>query len=324
MKVLADLLLVLAALPLLHLVVRARPMRGESFVGMHLLTLPIALVLAFAWGIHLAVEPLPWPSANVLLWVFWPGHVVAMVVLPMAAYGGRGAQFARVACVAALAAAALIGHGGAWNAALPVVGAAVTAMLGAGGTLAVLLPLLQLVRRKIPFRLRRGPREPSEFERTQAEFQRDAWQKVPADAGVEVLLGFTRSFAPEVQGECLERLRTRADLVPALGAVLTGECPDDALHYVVHQFPHPRGPLAPAVAAMLAARRREIERNIARGDDQLPVFTVGALECGLAVLEDGGDILGELTAWRELLGRVRGGAPFAKTLARWMRKFAPA
>src|SRR5690349_10072122 len=82
---------------LLMMALRGRPTRGESFVGAHLVTGPVALVF-YAGTVMVLWPMLPRTAMAVALLVLLsPGFVVGMTFLPLIAYGRRNARLAKVA-----------------------------------------------------------------------------------------------------------------------------------------------------------------------------------------------------------------------------------
>ena len=315
MLLLADVLLALGGLAFSVLVVTARPVRPEGFVGLHLITVPIALVLTAAVGCVWFATPLPWRWANVLLPCLLPGLAVALTVLPYAAFQRRGAALAQLGAVLVVLAAFAFAHGSAVAPGLATAAACLLAAVGLAGSFGIAAPLWQLVRRRLPLRLRRRRRAalPSAFELAEAEVQRAQWALAAAHADVPTLLAFARSFAPEVRQQCLDRLARRPDLAVALAGCLRGPEPGDALHYVRNDYPRSRAELGPMVAAMLAAR---LDSASAPTD----FLTFAALECGITVLRDGGDVRRELAAWQQRLQASPEAAAAAKVLRRELRR----
>lgn len=318
----ADLLLLLAGAPLVLFALSARsPQRPENFTGAHVITGPMAIGMALAWALHLFAAPLPSTLANVLLALTWPGYVVALTLLPLAAHGRRRAWAAKLACVFAAAAILLLGHGAALHPMAPWTGAVGIALLGLGGTLLVAQPWLRRLRHTLGRFVPSGPRAPSAFDAGQSAWQREQWQQLPPDADVPALLAHTRSLAPDVRQACLARLAARDDLATAVTALLEGSEPEGVLHYLAHDYPRPRAPLAAATAAMLARVRAKWIGRLRKDRDPRPWTgeVVPALECGIAVLRDGGDVRAELDAWQRELATLPPLADLAKELARLLR-----
>lgn len=322
MTPIADLLCGLAAVPLLLLLVTARPMRPEYFMGTHLVSGPIALVLAASWALHLVATPLPGILPNVVLGLLWPGFVIMMTGLPWSAYRNRKANGVKLACVAILLAPVALGHGAAWHPFVPWLGGALIALVGLSGTWVV---VGQFVRRRVfKLLLMTGlvRRPPSQFDEGQRKVQRERWKALPVDAPVSELLGFARSLAPEVRKEALERLAARADLEAAVATALQRSDLWAAYLYVVQDYPRSRAPLAPTVVALLSERRKQWTDRLSADANAVPDTgeIMPFLECALAILRDGGAVSAELAAWKDLLAAHRKLAGLAKELARAIRK----
>lgn len=318
----ADLVLLLAGGPLLLWALLARPTRGENLTGAHRITAPMAIGMALAWALLLAGAPLPSRPGNLLLALLWPGYVVALTLLPLAAHARRGAWLARLACALAIAATLLLGHGPVLHPILGWIGAAGIAAFGLGGTFVLAEPWLRRLWHTCRSYLSSGSRAPSSFEADQAAFQREQWRHLPADASVVDLLEHTRSLAPEVRQECLARLAARDDLATAVAALLQSPEPASVLHYLANDYPRPRAPLAAATAVMLATVRAKWIDRLRKDDSPRPWTgeVVPALECGIAVLRDGGDVRTELEVWQRQLATVPPLADLAAQLARQLRK----
>lgn len=314
---LADGLLALGGISLLVLVAPARPVRPEGLVGLHLITAPIALALtaAVACVWFAAPRPWPWAWANVLLPCSLPGLAVVVTVLPFAAFQRRGAALAKLGAVAVVLAMAAFAHGNAIAAGVAPAAAGLLAAFGLAGSCGIAAPLWQFVRRRLPCRLHLGRRAapPSAWQLAEAAAQRAQWAEAAAHADVPTLLAFARSFAPEVRQQCLDRLARRPDLAVALAGCLRGPEPGDALHYVRHDYPRSRAELGPMVAAMLAAR-------LGSASAPTDFLTFAALDCGIAVLRDGGDVRHELAAWQQRLQARPESAAAAKALRRALRR----
>lgn len=318
----ADLLLLLAGAPLVLFALSARsPQRPENFTGAHLITGPMAIGMALAWALHLIAAPLPSTWANVLLALAWPGFVVTLTMLPLAAHGRGRAWTAKLGCVLAAVSIIVLGHGAALHPAMPRLGAAGIGFFGLGGTLLLAQPWLRPLWHKLRLSRATGPDEPSSFDAKQSAWQREQWQQLPADAGVPALLAHTRSLAPDVRQACLARLAARDDLTTAVAALLEGSDPESVLHYLAHDYPKPRAPLAAATAAMLAGVRTRWVTRLRKDRDKRPWTgeVVPALECGIAVLREGGDVRAELETWQRELATMPPLADLAKELARQLR-----
>lgn len=318
----ADVLCALAGVLLLVMTLPGRSMRGEAFVGAHLVTGPMAL--AFTLG-AVAVQfaaPLPFAWANALLALCWPGVVVGLTFLPLAAYGGRRAPLVKTVMPVVVAAPFLLGHGGAWHAAVPWFGAGALASVGLGGTWVLLEQPLRRWRMRLGRALSASPPEPSAWEREQAEWQRGEWRKVPVAAGVATLLQHARSLAPEVRAACHERLVAHPDLDAALAAELRGPQPAEALWYIAHHYPRSRQVFAAPIRELLASLRATWPERL-RADTHERPWTgdlMPALECAVAVLVAGGDVRAELRAWQQELASLPKFRGMAQELARWLAK----
>lgn len=320
MLVVADVLCALAGASILLLTLTGRPMRGEAFVGAHLVTGPFAIGFVLGAVLVQILAPLPSTAANVLLGLTWPGLLVSMTFLPLAACSPRQAWAVKSVAPLLVGAPFLLGHGGVWHPALPWVGGGVLAAAGLLGTEVVVgHRLRQFGKRLLRFRAKR---EPSAWECSQAEWQRGEWQKVLPDAEVAVLLGHVRSLAPDVQQACHARLLAHPRLEAGLAAELLGENRSAALYYLTHHYPRPLATFAPTMNELLATLRSTWPQRLR--DDPHPRPWTGdlflAMDAAIAVLVAGGDTRAALQAWQTELAAMPKFQAAAKDLARWIRK----
>jgi hypothetical protein len=317
----ADVLCSIAGVLLLLLTLPGRPARGEALVGAHLYTGPVALLYGAGVAFALWVAPLPL-AAVVSLTAALPLVVVGMTFLPLAAHVRGPVRGVKAAMCAVVAAPFAMTHGAELRASLPIAGAVVVAAVAAVTAWELAAPRLRRLGGRALLRLRGGAREPSEWERGQAEWQRGEWARVPTDAGVPVLLSHARSLAPDVRTACHERLAAHADLDAALAAALRGEAPADALWYLAHHHPRSRAAFAAPVAELLARLRTTWPERL-RADPHPRPWTgdlLPALECAVAVLHAGGDVRAELRAWQRELATIPALRGVATELARWLKK----
>lgn len=300
-----------------------RPTRGENMVGTHLITGPMAL--AFTLGallVALATGVTPTALA-VAFYATLPGLAIGMTILPLAAYGRRtGIIKLAVPCV--VAAPFAIGHGAALHPMLPNAGAAVLSLIGAASTWMMLgyrvRRFISSIRHRLFGRFRQ--RAPSGWDLQQGNWQREQWQKVPADASVEQLLPHARALAPDVREACHARLLAHPDLVAGLIAGMQGGDPGMVFWYLTFHYPRAKAPFAKAIGDALAAMRATMPQRL-RHDDHPRPWTgelVPALECATAVLLDGGDVRDELQAWQRELAAMPKFAGLAKQIGRWLKK----
>ncbi len=322
MLLLADVVCAIAAVLLLMMTLRGRPMNGEAFVGAHRITGPFALAFTLGTGLVLVAAPLPSTLANVALGLLLPGTFVAMTFLPFVAYGRRGAWLVKLLMPFVVATPFGLGHGGAVHAMMPWFAAAVLALLSLTTTWSLVGQPLRRWCSRLWHALIPRPHQPSQWELGQMEFHRDAWQKVPEDANVRALLAHARSLAPEVRAACHQRLAAREDLDQALAAELLGANPGEALWYLVNGYPRSRQPFAPTLTALLARLRATWPAKMR--EDPHPRPWTGdlmlVLECSVAVLMAGGDVRAELRSWQAELATMPKFRGQAKELARWLKK----
>lgn len=317
---LAYLLCALAGGLLLVFTLGGRPRNGEAFVGAHLVTGPVAIVFVLGAILVQVAAPLPSTAANVALGLAWPGAIVGLTILPLTAYQRRGARFTKAVTPLLVAAPFAMGHGADLHVALPWCGASALALVGLGGSHVLLAwPLQRLFHR---FTRRFATRQPSEWERSQADWQRSQWQQLPSDASVPILLGHARSLAPDVRTDCHARLAAHPELDAGIAAALLGEHPSDALWYVAHHYPRERAKLAGPLNELLSRLRTTWPRRL-REDPHPNPWTgdlIPAFDCAIAVLAAGGDTRAELSAWQRELAALPKFQKTAKELGRWLQR----
>lgn len=317
MLMLANLFLLLAGVALLLMVVPARPTRGENMMGLHLVVVPIALGMTLGLALGIAAA---WPAEPVSGWwlgLALPGYLVGLVATIFGSYSRRGGRLAKLASIAAGLGAMATANGHLIAPPIQFVGGGIVATVGTI-TYGSLLwwGVVPRLRRFVARRASRGQLD--SFQLGQAQWQRERWQLVAADAGLLQMLEFTRSFDADVKAQCLARIAAMPDLDAAMAALLAGDSAEEALHFLAHQYPHSRAALAPAVAALLDRECAHWQKRARAAAD--PQFRLGNvmnhLESGVAVLRDGGEVGDSLRRWHTFLARL----PHYRDLARQLDK----
>lgn len=297
----ANLLWSIGCLPWLAMVLSAKPTRGENLTGIHVVTGPAALPAALAAALHLLLARDMLGGWTWLGFGALPGHWVAMLALPIVATDRRHGTAVKAFAALAWASIGALGNPLASAPWLPWLGFAPIVVLGFAVYGAALRSPVRRVVSRLP--IARGGRPPSEWELSQAEFQRGEWRRLPPEAGLDQLLPFVRSFAPEVKDECLRRIAARTDLAGAMAAALASDDDSTVLHYVVHHYPRPRRELAAAMSERLDRELARWTTVMARPDGASKWFgnLVGVLDAGVAVLRDGGNVEAPLRRWAHAL-----------------------
>ncbi len=321
MQLLANILWLVGSLPLLAMVLSARPTRGENLTAFHLVTGPAALPPAIAAALHL------WLARDVLgcaVWFGWlavPGAWVSLLAMPAIATERRRAVMTKGIAVSSLVGIGALGnpvHGAPW---LVWVGFAAVVALGAAAyAIAAQLPLRRLAARFAASRRPPGYLDP--WQQGQAEFQRTEWQRLPAEPSVARLLEFVRAFAPEVKAASLDRLASRTRLDEEISALLREQGGDsNVLHYVVHHYPRSRRGLDVAMHHRLEREFDHWTAFLATAEE--PRHWTGnllaILEAGLAITKDGGDVRAPLERWQRSLAKVPSLLAIAKELGKHLR-----
>ncbi len=321
MLVLANLLLLCAAIVLLPLVATARPTRGESMMGFHRITIPIALAMTVALALGLSTE---WQSQALPAWPLYaglPAYLIAVAASPFACFASRGRRLAKLIVLSIVLGTALALNGAmlAPNAQLAggITVLAVEVFAYAAMAYGWLGPKLRRL-----FRVRANRGVPSESELKQGQWQREQWQLLPPDANLLQLLQFARSFDPEVKAQCLLRIRDLPQRDSLLLALLLTPDAADATYYIVHLYPDSRATLAEGMAQILDAEHAEWLRLIKTtkrpNDIKRPIMDL--LECGTAIMMDGGSVKAQMQRWQQLLSGIEPMAGLAREMKRYLKK----
>jgi len=318
---LANLLLIGASAVLLLLTVTARPVKPESFMGFHLITIPLALAMTLALAVGVAAA---WQSTVLPAWPLYaalPAYLVTLVALPFECFGGRAARRAKLLVVIMIAGTALAMNGALLNPNLQLAGG-ITILTVAGTAYAIVGYLLlgRKLRRFFLVRANRGV--PDDFQVQQGKWQREQWLRLPPDADLPQLLQFTRSFDSEVKAQCLARIRDLPERDNILLALLPTQHAEDALHYITNEYPGKRLPIAAGIAEALDTEHAQWVRLIQKKQhpdtSKRPIMQL--LECGTAVMLDGGDVKPQMQRWQQLLAGIDSMAGLAKEMQRYIKK----
>lgn len=318
---LANLLLIGASAVLLLLTVTARPVKPESFMGFHVITIPLALAMTLALAVGVAAA---WQSTVLPAWPLYaalPAYLVTLVVLPYECFSRHGALRAKLLVVIMIAGTALAMNGALLNPRLQLAGG--ITILGLAGTAYAILGYSWLGRKLRRFFLVRANRGvPDDFQVQLGKQQRERWLQLPRDADLPQLLQFTRSYDPEVKAQCLARIRDLPERDSLLLALLPTQHAEDALHYITHEYPTKRHPIAAGIAQALDTEHAQWVRLIQAkqhpDSSKRPIMHL--LECGTAVMMDGGDVKAQMQRWQQLLAGIESMAGLAKEMQRYIKK----
>ncbi len=312
----ATILFLLGALPMLMLLTSRRGYGPEGPVGAHMVTAPLALLVAIAQAVGAAAGSLGAVGLPpVALYLALPGFVVTMSVAPIVSGGGRQAEWVRVGAFAALLGSLLVLHGAAFGEGGPVL--SIVGLVLVGATAAVgyglLLALFGQSVRNEAIAARDEVDRLSAFERTQSEYQRAEWAKLPADAELWQLIQFAYAFPPEVRAQCRERIAALPDPTAAMDGLLRSGWAPHALRYLAEAFPSSTAPLAEALSTFLLADVSRWERELdPRGNPgSWYANLLGHVDAATRVAKDGGDVTAAMAAWAGLLAGKRGLEPLA-------------
>ena len=311
MLILANVLLLVAALATLMLVFSSSGWGPEGPVGAHMVTAPLALLQVVALGITIGRGDWEFvPVHAVLLWLLLAGYLVTMTILPIAACEGSRARVARLAVVAALAGCVAAVDGAALMdgaRGVQAAGGVIVALVALGGW-CVLGALFIGAQRNALRRAQEDVRHQTEFEQQRAAFEAGEFAKLPADAEPWQLIQYTHSFDQDVQRRCLERLNARPGLAGEMAALLGTGWAKHALPYLRDFYPLPHQSLAAAYAPFLDAERESWQKQLAHdanpGGWQYNLSDY--FEVADRIARSGGDVRPQLQRWHAFLGRTRG------------------
>lgn len=307
MLILALVLFAFSTLLTLPLVCTTKGMGPEGPVGIHMLTIPLAL-LQIA-GIAILIHRGLWdffPHARAVFDVSLVGYLIAMTILPVLALppqSGRGyARFATLAILAACFTAAVAAMAPAPPLALRVATGAVLALPTLAGW-AMLVGFGVQSQLNALRKMEADAERDDEFRKGQIAFDAGEWAKLPADAGLWQLITYTHSFNEDVQRDCRARIAARPALQEDMIALLGTGWAEHAIRYLRDAYPLPFGPLAPAFAAFLEAEherwRTQLEGQSNAGTWEANIR--GHFDVAGKIVKDGGDLKAPLEKWRALL-----------------------
>ena len=316
MIVLANLLLLLAGGLGLGLVTSMRRTGPEGPVGAHMITAPLAIGQLVAVAIGLAAGSMT-ATGGFATAVGWslPGYLVLMTVLPLLALTPRWRPVAVGASYAAILGCAGVVNGAALGATAALVGGALVVGAGAGGY-GILLTLWWHSEQNRARAAAAEVERQDEYQRTQSAWELGEWKKLPVDAELWQLIQFAHALHPDVRQQCQARIASFADLDRRMDELLRTGWAEHALHYVAHDYPRSRAPLAAALAPFL-------DRECVKWEEQLRTATMPQtwagnvskyVECMRAVIQDGGDLRAQAERWRTMLQSIRGLSPLAAEL----------
>lgn len=305
MLVVLNLLLAACAFVLLGIAL-AKSGGHEGPVGAHMVTGPFALLHAVvvaiaAWNGAFALVPGQGWTAGAAL----PGSVIALTALPILAIGPRDRFHpARLLVVAILAATFLLID---TTGVLQVVGAAGVLLSGLVGYGFVGALFVRSVRNDIASAHQDRERMDS-FRANQAEFHRNEYAKLPAEAELWQLIPLVHAFDPEVQRLVRERIAAMPGLESKMIDLLGTGWGEHAVDYLVAGYPLPLRPLAPAYAKLLDVQREHWTTTLrsAERPDTWSANIERFFVLADKIVRDGGRLGPELRGWLELLRSVRG------------------
>lgn len=303
--ILANVLLVLSALPTLLLALETRRAGPEGPVGFHMVTAPLALlqVIALAIAIHRGVFDFL-PAGRLLPYAMLLPYFIGMTLLPVFGternFVGPLSKFAMVAVV--LACFATVNR-------FP--GLILCSVVLSLASLVGIATVGSLLKESFENSIRSAQAESERmtaFEESQSKFQAAEWAKLPEHPELWQLIQFTHPFDKELKRQCLEKIAALPDLEQKMIALLDTGWADHSLAYLTDHYPLPYAPLAPAYAKFL-------HKELKRWDPQLrnnphagnwAVNLYRHFDVAEKIVKEGGDLKAPLQRWLKLFKEAKG------------------
>lgn len=303
---LANILLLLSAIPTILLVLEPVRRNPEGALGFHLITVPLALlqVIALALAIHgktFDFLPIGRPLAYGMLLPYFIG----MNVLPFIALErGFTGPLSRAAIVLILAAA--------FASVNRFPGASISA---AFLSIACLCGIVLIGGEFLPYfrgyaHLFTARGSMSTAEKSALESEADAFAKLPANPALYQLIGFTHAANKEVQRQSLAKIAALPNLEKELIKILGTPWADLTLRYLADHYSGPVAPLAPAYSEFLqkefAGRAPQLVTNPHAGKWAYSLNR--HFDVAERIVKDGGDLRSPLERWRNVFAEAQGTA----------------
>ncbi|MBL8179198.1 MAG: hypothetical protein JNK48_31265 [Bryobacterales bacterium] len=301
----ANVLLVLSALPTLLLALETRRSGPEGPVGFHLLTAPLALlqVIAIAIAIHRGILDFTHLGRPVLYFLLVP-YLIAMTLLPVFGlernFVGPLSKAAMVAVV--LACFATVNR-------LPgvLLATAILSLASLGGVATVASLLKNSIQNSIRSAAADSERMTA-FEESQSKFQAAEWAKLPENPELWQLIQFTHPFDKELKRQCLEKIAALPELEQKMIALLDTGWAEHSLAYLDDHYPLRYAPLTPAYARFLDKELQEwapqLRHNPHAGNWAVNLYR--HFSVAEKIIKDGGDLRAPLQGWLRLFEEAKG------------------
>lgn len=314
---LANILLLLSALPTLILVWEPARRNPEGAVGFHLITIPVALlqVIALAFAVRGGLFDFL-PGGRPLAYGMLLPYFIGMNVLPfLAVERGATGPLAKLALILVLAASfAAVNRLPArmFSTSLLAIACLCGLVLIAGQ----FLPYFHGIARLFAVR-----GSMSSFDESEIPFQAEEWAKLPDNPALWQLIQFTHSMNKEVKQKCLAKIAALPNLEQEVINILGTGWAEHALPYLVDDYPGPFAPLAPAYAAFLDAEYAAWEPTLISN----PAAGTWAsslnrhFDVAEKIIKEGGDLRSPLRRWIQLFHRAPGAARFKTRLKKMIQ-----
>jgi len=303
--ILANVLLVLSAIPTILLALETRRGGPEGPVGFHMVTAPLALlqVIALAIAIHRGVFDFLQAGRPIVYLLLIP-YLIGITILPVFGLDrgitGPLSKFAMAAVIVACFVSVNRFPG-------LFLSAAVLALSSLGGLTAVGALLKQNFENSIRAATADQERMTA-FEESQSKFQAAEWAKLPENPELWQLIQFTHPFDKELKRKCLEKIAALPELEQKTIDLLGTGWADHALAYIDDHYPLGYEPLAPAYAAFLDKELKkwdpQLRNNPHAGNWAINLyrhFTVAE-----KIVKGGGDLKAPLERWLKLFTEAKG------------------
>lgn len=303
--ILANILLVLSALPTLMLALDTKGPGPEGPVGFHMVTAPLALlqVAALAIAIHRGVFDFT-PLGRPLMYLMLLPYLIGLTALPVfgidRSINGVLAKIGMVLAVAACFAAV--------NRFPGLILSGLVLSLGSFGGVAIVGSLLKEEMENSVRAAKAESERLDKFQVEQAAFDEREFAKLPAEPGLWQLIQFTHSFNPEVSKQCLEKIAARPTLESDMIELLGTGWAEHSLRYLRDYYPLPHAKLAPAFGQFLDKDRDkwtpQLRNNPNAGGWAVNLY--GHFEVAEKIVKDGGDLRAPLQRWSQLFANTKG------------------
>lgn len=302
---LANVLLLLSALPTILLALETKRGGPEGPVGFHMITAPLALlqVIALAIAIHRGVFDFI-PAGRPILYFLLLPYFIGMTVLPFFAlerdFTGPLSKVGMVVVVAACFASVNRLPGMVLSTSLLSIGCL------CGLTIVAAESKQYFVNAAATVTADRD--RMTAFEESQSKWQAEEWAKLPENPALWQLIQFTHPFNKEVKQQCLAKIAALPNLEQEIIQLLGTGWAEHALPYLVDHYSGRFAPFAPAYAAFLDKQfdhwEPQLYSNPYAGNWAVNLYR--HFDVAERIVKDGGDLRAPLQRWLALFEHAKG------------------